>query len=84
MSVEATQMLQHLMKNSSNELVQLAAANAILDRAIGKPRQALELTGEDGGPIIVSATDARDRLKLVIDSVSAALAPRENPKQSDE
>lgn len=29
----------------------IAAANAVLDRGVGKPTQALELSGKDGGPI---------------------------------
>jgi hypothetical protein len=33
----------------------LAAATALLDRCFGKPKQAVELTGEDGGPIQVEA-----------------------------
>ena len=32
---------------------QVMAANAILDRGHGKPRQALEHGGTDGGPIVI-------------------------------
>ena len=32
-------------------MTQLAAANALLDRGYGRPTQAVELTGDEGGPI---------------------------------
>jgi hypothetical protein len=31
----------------------VSAANALLDRGHGKPRQALEHGGTDGGPIVI-------------------------------
>ncbi|MDR3087790.1 MAG: hypothetical protein LBU45_07560 [Azoarcus sp.] len=34
-----------------SELARVSAANALLDRAYGRPQQALELTGKDGGPV---------------------------------
>lgn len=41
--------------------LQLKAANAILDRAYGKPAQAV--TGDDGGPIQIHAVNLLDVLK---------------------
>jgi hypothetical protein len=35
----------------------LRAARDLLDRAYGRPRQALEVTGEDGGPVLTSGID---------------------------
>ena len=32
-------------------MAQLAAANALLDRGYGRPAQAVEMSGKDGGPI---------------------------------
>jgi hypothetical protein len=34
----------------------VAAANSLLDRGYGKPTQAMELTGQDGGPILLWGT----------------------------
>lgn len=31
----------------------VTAANSLLDRGYGKPTQAMELTGQDGGPILL-------------------------------
>ena len=49
---------------------QIAAAEKLLDRVYGKPRQALEHTGADGGPISASlimdpalAREARDLIR---------------------
>ena len=47
--------------------VRLRAAAEIWDRAEGKPRQALELTGEDGGPIDVAAANAEMPLEELTD-----------------
>lgn len=44
---------------------QIAAAEKLMDRVLGKPRQALEHTGEGGGPIEVD--DAKLDLKLLTD-----------------
>jgi hypothetical protein len=41
---------------SKNERVQFMAANALLDRAVGKPAQAVALTGADGEPLRLTAT----------------------------
>ena len=39
MSVDAVKRLQFLMLNAKSEMAQIAAANAILDRAWGKPKE---------------------------------------------
>lgn len=51
-TVEALETLIALMRSSRSEQVQLAAANAILDRGWGKPTQALSVEGEDGNPTV--------------------------------
>ena len=48
-SKAAIQKLVELMDNAEDERVQMAAADKILDRAWGKPAQAI--TGEGGGPL---------------------------------
>lgn len=40
-----------LVKNSKEERTMLAAAQEILNRAWGKPAQAISLEGSDGGPV---------------------------------
>lgn len=61
----------------------IAAAERLFDRVFGKPRQALEHTGEDGGPI--QTEGALDVRKLTDDELRAlqgihrAVAERERP-----
>lgn len=50
-SKAAIQKLVDLMKTAEDERVQMAAADKILDRAWGKPVQATEISGKDGGPL---------------------------------
>ena len=40
--------------DSDNPKASVAASNAILDRGYGKPKQALEHSGAEGGPVVVS------------------------------
>ena len=48
---EAIRTLAHILKTSDNDQAKIAAARELLDRAYGKPAQAV--TGEGGGPILV-------------------------------
>jgi len=43
--------LVQVAQSSESDSARVAAANAILDRGYGKPRQSTEITGKDGGPI---------------------------------
>jgi hypothetical protein len=43
--------LAEIAMSGRSELARVSAANALLDRAYGRPQQALELTGKDGGPV---------------------------------
>jgi hypothetical protein len=43
--------LVNIARDGESEAARVSAANAILDRAYGKPVQAMEHTGKDGGPI---------------------------------
>jgi len=54
--------------DSADEKVAVAAAQAILDRGYGKPRQALEVTGEDGGPLQIQAPDLLAALRRLAGS----------------
>lgn len=53
---EAIETLRALL-NSEEANVRVSAANALLDRAIGKPVQGVELAGEGGGPLIAKIVD---------------------------
>jgi len=50
--VAAVNALAHVMMSSNSDSARVTAAIAILDRAFGKPAQAI--TGEDGGPVELS------------------------------
>jgi Family of unknown function (DUF5681) len=49
---EAIAILVQLMRTSAVEATRLAAANALLDRGIGRPRQ--PITGEGEGPVQIT------------------------------
>jgi hypothetical protein len=52
----------------------MSSANSVLDRAIGKAVQAVEMTGANGGPIQHEATDpAMDNLSVAQREALAAL-----------
>lgn len=55
--------------SSSNESISLAAANALLDRGVGKPAQAI--TGDDEAPPI--------KVRGLIEFVTAMAVPGEAP-----
>jgi hypothetical protein len=59
---------------------QLAAAEAILDRGYGKPPQAVEIAGKDGGPI-VTENSAYDLICSRLDSIAERLREAEPPAQ---
>ncbi len=48
----------------------IKASEVLLAYSIGKPRESVELTGEDGGPINVTRLD---RAKLTKDEIAAAI-----------
>lgn len=45
--------LARLATGAESETARVSACNAVLDRAYGKPPQALEHAGKDGGPVVV-------------------------------
>lgn len=53
---DALKALAHVMAESENDSARVSAANSLLDRGFGKPRQAVEHTGEAGGPIDIAVT----------------------------
>lgn len=50
---QAIATLASIMENGS-ERAQVAAAQVLLDRAWGKPSQAVEVTGTEGGAVLVN------------------------------
>jgi hypothetical protein len=55
----ALQVLVQVAQASESDAARVSAANAILDRGYGKPKQSTEITGKDGGPI--ETVDRSDR-----------------------
>lgn len=45
-----------MLSDSEGGAARVAAANALLDRGYGKPKQSVEASGPDGGPIQTEAT----------------------------
>ena len=62
LKLQAPNALQKLLTlmESSDERIAFSAASAILDRAWGKPSQAVEHSGPDGEPIEVNGTSDLD------------------------
>lgn len=60
--------LVKIARDGESEAARVSAANAILDRGFGKPPQALEHTGKDGGPIEF------DRVKSDADAFESTIA----------
>lgn len=56
----ALNVLVQIAQSGESEAARVSAANAILDRGYGKPAQALEHSGPDGGPvqIVIQGADA--------------------------
>lgn len=60
---EALDGLRDVMLSSEDDRARVAACKEILDRAIGKPTTAVEITGADGEPLILQG----DILKTLTD-----------------
>ncbi len=50
----ALEALNFIAQKSKSDSARVAAAVALLDRGYGRPRQALEHSGDGGGPVAVS------------------------------
>lgn len=48
----ALRTLAEIAQNGESEAARVSAATAILDRGYGKPAQAVQHTGKDGGPVV--------------------------------
>lgn len=58
----ALQALIDVATNGKSESARVTAATALLERGYGRPRQAVEHSGPQGGPIEVHIDQLRDRL----------------------
>ena len=52
-STDALKTLSTIMLTSDSDTAKIAAAKELLDRGYGKPAQAMEHSGPDGGPVVV-------------------------------
>lgn len=67
--------LVHVATKSDSDSARVAAANAILDRAYGRPTQSHEHTGRNGGPITtVDLTKATDEQIAALEDLFGPLA----------
>jgi hypothetical protein len=63
---------------SENPKASVAAANALLDRAWGKPAQAI--TGKDGGPLDVNVNEVRGAIAGKLDRIARAIEKASVPR----
>lgn len=49
---DALEVLVEVMKHGDSAAARVAAANAVLDRGHGKPKQSVEATGAEGAPLL--------------------------------
>ena len=61
---DAIGILANLMYKSENEKTRIAAAKEILDRGYGRSAQAMELTGNDVGPIQTEDLSNKETVRL--------------------
>jgi hypothetical protein len=71
---EAIDTLVRLMRESDDERVRLSAAESLLDRGVGKPAQAVEVSGPDGEPILVQARKQAEQWLKKPETAAALLA----------
>ena len=55
--------LARVAKGSESDAAAVSASNSLLDRGYGRPHQAIELSGPDGGPIPISRIE-----RVIVDS----------------
>jgi hypothetical protein len=71
---EAIRKLTAIMKNeAATHMAQIAAASQLLDRGWGRPPQAVELTGAEGGPIQIMEVDPLDVIRSRLASIAERL-----------
>jgi hypothetical protein len=70
--------LEEIMICGTSETCRLMAANALLDRGWGRPKQAVELSGAEGGPLQIEDVRAENFaiLAAIADRIAGAAAAR--------
>jgi hypothetical protein len=77
---EAMKTLVNIIKTGTSEAAKVTAASDILNRAYGKPTQAIEHSGPDGGPIENTVVNDAERFTSAI----AGLIARARTQESSE
>jgi hypothetical protein len=67
---QALETLRHVCEKGQSEAARVAAATALLDRAYGRPKQALEHAGKDGGSIQLGVQAQVDQFLEKIDAIA--------------
>lgn len=70
-SPEALEILWQIAKDGDRDTARVAACREILDRGIGKPVQAVELSGPDGEPIKADLTSLTTEELLTLRLIAA-------------
>ena len=60
-----------IAQSGESEAARVAAANALLDRGYGRPKQALIHTGKDDGPVQIENVSAREIIERRIAGLAA-------------
>lgn len=71
-TTQALETLAHICTAGESEAARVSAANALLDRGYGKPVQATEVTGADGGPIETTSVTPREAARRLLFAVATA------------
>jgi hypothetical protein len=78
----ALQTLADIAKDGESEASRVSAAIAILDRAYGRPPQAVHLSGEDGGSIkLEDVSAAREELTRRVSGLAARAGEAEGTRR---
>lgn len=69
-----------IAQSGESEAARVAAANALLDRGYGRPKQALIHTGKDDGPVQIENVSAREIIERRIAGLAARGGESEGPR----
>ena len=79
----ALRTLQDIAENGKSESARATAAAVLLDRGFGKPRQAVEHSGPDGGAIALDVVDLRNRVASRIAGLATRIGPILDPVRTN-
>lgn len=71
--------LKGVATKGKSESARVQAATALLDRGFGRPRQSIEHSGPEGGPIETAQVEARAKLTSRIEGLASRIAPMPAP-----